>query len=1381
LQKRETHDRVRRVYAVDDYRISPGVQADVPVSITWPNLRAELGDWLTEPKPVAEGIITARTLLSGRALHSVVRVINLSDEPYTFHKDDQLGEASLATVCTNDESPGSDTASMTSPRPAQVTGRRTASVTVSPGRSPNNNVKNTGLRDPHIKDPQNAGPSQNTGLDGSASEPQRIWSVRIGEPEQGNTNQLDDDNCAHVQCLIDGLPRTLTDDQRQEAAEFIRSNAAIFSKSEYDLGRTNLVEHKIDTGDSRPVRQALRRHPVAYLPLIDEHVDEMLRNNIIEPKLGSEWISDVVLVKKKDGSLRYCIDYRGLNAVTHKANYPLPRIDSCLDSLGGNTLFSCLDMRSSYWQVKVKDEDVEKTCFVTRKGIYGFKVLPFGLCNAPSTFQRLVDLALSGLTWKVCLAYLDDLIVFSRTFDEHLDRLQLVFDRLEEADLKLKPSKCSVLQERVKFLGSVVTANGIEPDPDKVQAVANWPRPQNLTEVRSFVALASYYRRHIHSFAEIARPLHELTKKNARFEWGLRQEDAFLSLKHGLTNAPVLAMPMDGGGFVLDTDANQFSIRCVLQQVQKGVVKVIGYASKAFSAAELRYCTTRRELAAIIYGLKYYRHFLLGFPFVLRTDHAALTHLMRTPNPVAQSARYLDILAEYQFTVQYRPGLSHKNADALSRRPCGRGPDQPLCKQCGPIRLPSEGEADPPDSGSATEDNIFVKDCMDHDDTIDEHSATGPRPASPAPSSVQGPQSARPIYSDGTRVATTEKLPDGTQLATSDGPAEPQLATSANTLGSRVAIPNFSTDPDEMPAIETGIAFVTDVVLRDQQGRDTVICVVRRWIETPDTVPDDNELHTLDPAIQHLWAQRQTLEVKDGILYRRYMRPDGVLRYLQVVVPRSLRAYFLDAVHTGPINGHMGVEKTQLKLQEIAYWQGWSYDVQMYVRRCHVCGSYRHGPRRKQGQLQRALANDVMQKVHVDLVGPFPLSKKGFRYLLTAICGFTKYLICVPIRNKHSISVADALMKHVYLIYNPPEIMVHDQGGEFWSDVMRRLATLLDVQPSKISSHRPNSNGVIERVHSTLHSMFAKMVDHHQRDWCELSAYVTYAYNTASHSSSSFSPFYLMFLRHPRMPIELQVEKPTDAAFETDVEYVELASERMRVAYGIVRNHLRATFDRAKKRYDSRVKTAKFAEGQFVWHYIPRNRKGFNKKWELNNRGPFRIMKKLNDVNYIIQKSPRARPTIVHIDRLTPYYGNSPAIWKAETTNRAITDVHSDVTVATDKTSTAAAQRATVNKRPTEQCASEAADVNTPADTLGQHIESYTHRANIKSSDTPVPAAAAHTSERLRRRARETRVRSDILTDGAELPTNQNAASALAPRRQARAPRWLENYVRCVS
>ena len=222
----------------------------------------------------------------------------------------------------------------------------------------------------------------------------------------------------------------------------------------------------------------------------------MLENNIIEPRSGSEWVSNVVLVRKKDGSLRYCIDYRGLSAVSQKANYPLPRNDACHDSLGGNTLFSCL---------KVKDEYVDKTCFVTRKGIYGFRVLPFGLCNAPTTFQRLVDLALAGLTWEVCLVYLDDLIVFSRTFAEHLDRLRLVLNRLKEANLKLKPSKCSLFQERVKFFGSIISADGIRPDPDKVQAVAEWPRPRNLTEVRSFVALASYYLSLIH-ISEPTRP-----------------------------------------------------------------------------------------------------------------------------------------------------------------------------------------------------------------------------------------------------------------------------------------------------------------------------------------------------------------------------------------------------------------------------------------------------------------------------------------------------------------------------------------------------------------------------------------------------------------------------------------------------------------------------------------------------------------------------------------------------------------------------------------------------------------------------------------------------------------------------------------------------------
>jgi len=204
----------------------------------------------------------------------------------------------------------------------------------------------------------------------------------------------------------------------------------------------------------------------------------MVENGIVEPMPGSEWMANIVLVRKNNGNLRYCVDYQGLNAVTQKRNYPLPCIDTCLESLGNNSLYSSLDMRSGYWQVPVREEDREKTCFVTRKGVFGFKVLPFGLCNAPSTFQRLVDMTLAGLTWEICLCYLDDLIIFSKTFDDHIKRLQAVFDRLRAADLKLKPSKCVIFARQVTFLGSVISDQGVAPDPEKIEAVATWPTPK---------------------------------------------------------------------------------------------------------------------------------------------------------------------------------------------------------------------------------------------------------------------------------------------------------------------------------------------------------------------------------------------------------------------------------------------------------------------------------------------------------------------------------------------------------------------------------------------------------------------------------------------------------------------------------------------------------------------------------------------------------------------------------------------------------------------------------------------------------------------------------------------------------------------------------------
>jgi len=326
-----------------------------------------------------------------------------------------------------------------------------------------------------------------------------------------------------------------------------------------------------------------------------------------------------------------------------------------------------------YWQTEIDERDRDKTAFVTRKGQWRFKVLSFGLCNAPSQFARIMELVMSGLTYDICLVYLDDILVFLKTFEEHCDWLSTIFNRLERYTLKLKPTKCHLFQRKVKFLGHVVSGAGIECDPDKVAAIATWPTPTNISEVRTFCGLASYYRTFIQDFAKLAKPLHNLTRKNAVFVWNQECEVAFQALKERLMSAPILVPPRDEGQYVLDTDASDQALGAILQQEQDGQLCVIGYASRALTNAERRYCITRKEHLGVVYGLKKYRQHLLGRRIVVRTDHAALTFLMKTPEPVGQQGRWLDLLAEYDIDIQHRPGRVHGNSDALSRRPCERG------------------------------------------------------------------------------------------------------------------------------------------------------------------------------------------------------------------------------------------------------------------------------------------------------------------------------------------------------------------------------------------------------------------------------------------------------------------------------------------------------------------------------------------------------------------------------------------------------------------------------------------------------------------------------------------------------------------------------------
>ena len=375
------------------------------------------------------------------------------------------------------------------------------------------------------------------------------------------------------------------------------------------------MTHKIETGNARPIKQQPRRIPLHKKEAAREEVERMLNAGIIEPS-SSAWSSPIVLVTKKDGSIRYCIDYRKLNEVSRKDSYPLPRIDDSLDALRGSKWFSCLDLASGYWQVMMDPKDKDKTAFVTTHGFYQFKVMPFGLCNAAATFERLMENVLAGHNFEICLLYIDDVIVYSNDFQSHVNHIDAVLQRLKGAGLKMSPKKCDFFKDQVVFLGHVVSQEGISESPDKVSAIKEWP-------VRSFLGTCSYYRRFIKWFTDIARPLHKLTEKTEKFNWTPQCDEAFQKLKAALTSAPILRYPDLSLPFVLDTDASAFAMGGVLSQIEDGVERPIAYFSKVFSKPERNYCVTRRELLAVVSSIKHFHHYLYGKDFLVRTDHGA--------------------------------------------------------------------------------------------------------------------------------------------------------------------------------------------------------------------------------------------------------------------------------------------------------------------------------------------------------------------------------------------------------------------------------------------------------------------------------------------------------------------------------------------------------------------------------------------------------------------------------------------------------------------------------------------------------------------------------------------------------------------------------------
>lgn len=490
-----------------------------------------------------------------------------------------------------------------------------------------------------------------------------------------------------VQMLRDNEGSNLTPNEKDKVNELLEAHSAIFK-----LGGapTSRAEHRIvlDNPNMIPIAVPPYRMSAEKQRILKTEIDKMLLENVIE-ECESPWAAPVVLIPKPDKSFRVCIDYRKLNAHTISDKFPMPQIDDLLHLAKETMFMSVIDLKSGYWQVPVAEQDRDKTAFVTPFGLYRFKRMPFGLKNAPATFQRLINRFKTGLPQIVILCYLDDIIVISQTFENHLTDLKQVFYHLASYNLIANREKCNFFKDEVKYLGHVITYYGIKVNPGKVSAINDMPAPKNVRHLKGFLQTCSWYRKFVPNFSEISRPLSELTRKSSKWTWTNVHSIAFQNLKDLLTSAPILKQVDENLPFVLRTDASNYALGAVLLQREGSDERPIEYASRLLTTAERNYNTTEREALAVVWALQKFRGYIDGAEVEVITDHQALKWLMSIRIPSGRLARWVLLIQSFNITISYTPGKSNVVADMLSRPICT---DIATCGICSiEIDLPSKG------------------------------------------------------------------------------------------------------------------------------------------------------------------------------------------------------------------------------------------------------------------------------------------------------------------------------------------------------------------------------------------------------------------------------------------------------------------------------------------------------------------------------------------------------------------------------------------------------------------------------------------------------------------------------------------------------------------